>query len=112
MGNEMGAVGLAKSPPFQNKLRHQVSEDPAMPATLNSVYALAQELSLADRHALANRLFDQLEEGEADGTPEEIEAAWAEEIRSRLKAIDDGSAKWISEQDFDLSLQEMKQRRA
>ena len=80
-----------------------------MPATLNSVYALAQELSPADRHALANRLFDQLEGGEADSTPEEIEAAWAEEIEKRRAAVRSGAAARIPIQDV---LNRMAARRA
>lgn len=78
-----------------------------MPTTLNSVYELAQELSLADRHALANRLFDQLEEGEADGTPEEIEAAWAEEIEKRARELNDGTVKGLTLEEV---LERMDQR--
>ena len=71
-----------------------------MPATLNSVYQLAQELSVADQLVLANRLFEQLECNDAEGTPEEIEAAWAEEIALRLEEIKRGNADLMAVEEF------------
>jgi putative addiction module component (TIGR02574 family) len=50
----------------------------------------ALELTKEERVRLAEELFDSAEE--ADGAPEEIEAAWGEEIARRLKKLDDGTA--------------------
>ena len=54
------------------------------------VRAVALELSEDERIRLAEDLYASVEE--PDGTPDEIDAAWAEEITRRLKKLDDGTA--------------------
>ena len=50
----------------------------------------ALELTDEERARLADELYESVEE--SDGTPEEIAAAWGEEIARRLKKLDDGTA--------------------
>ena len=59
-----------------------------MSAALEEITEKAFRLSRQERLALANRL---LSDGQDGDTPE-IEAAWEEEILTRIQAIDDGTA--------------------
>ncbi len=52
-------------------------------------------MSPADRAAIAAALLRSLDEG-PDDEPEAVEAAWAEEIRLRVQALDAGTAKTLS----------------
>lgn len=57
-----------------------------MPKTLDEVAKDVMELPLPDRLALAEAIFDGVDlVSEA-----EAEAAWSEEIRERIRAIDEG----------------------
>ena len=61
------------------------------PVTLDSLLEQALTLSVRDRELLANRLYVSLEP--AEGTPEEIAAAWHQEIHDRLDQYDRGETK-------------------
>ena len=54
------------------------------------VRAEALELSEEERIRLAEELYDSVEE--TDGTTEEIEAAWGEEIANRVESFERGEA--------------------
>lgn len=64
------------------------------PITLDSLLEQALTLSVRDRELLANRLYVSLEP--AEGTPEEIAAAWHQEIHDRLDQYDRGEVKGIT----------------
>ena len=53
----------------------------------------ALELPEEERVRLADELYESVEE--SDGTPEEIEAAWAEEIADRAEQLERGEAKLV-----------------
>jgi len=59
-----------------------------MSAALEEITEKALRLSRQERLALANRLLS----GDEDGGSPEMEAAWEEEILTRIQAIDDGTA--------------------
>ena len=61
------------------------------PITLDSLLEQALTLSISDRELLANRLYESLLP--AEGTPEEIAAAWHQEIHDRLDQYDRGEIK-------------------
>jgi Putative addiction module component len=52
-------------------------------------------LTLEERAMLANELLKSLDDGVDEGTPEEIEAAWNEEIMRRSAEIENGTATCI-----------------
>jgi putative addiction module component (TIGR02574 family) len=76
-----------------------------MDTATDRLFEQALDLPPADRRDLAARLIDSLGidslEDEATDTPEEIEAAWAEEIRRRLADIDAGKTKLMSMSEFE-----------
>ena len=55
--------------------------------------AVALELTEEERIRLAEELYESVEE--SDGTPEEIEAAWSEEIADRVEAFERGEVETI-----------------
>lgn len=57
------------------------------------VRADALELAEEERLRLAEELYESVEE--SDGTPEEIEAAWGEEIADRVEQLERGEAKLV-----------------
>ena len=57
------------------------------------VRAVALELTEEERIRLAEDLYESVEE--SDGTPEEIEAAWSEEIADRVEAVERGEVETI-----------------
>ena len=57
------------------------------------VRAVALELTEEERIRLAEDLYESVEE--SDGTPEEIEAAWSEEIADRVEAFERGEVETI-----------------
>jgi putative addiction module component (TIGR02574 family) len=57
------------------------------------VRAVALELTEEERIRLAEDLYESVEE--SDGTPEEIEAAWSEEIADRVEAFERGQVETI-----------------
>lgn len=65
-----------------------------MATTLKEVEAQAMALSARERGELAHRLIASLD-GEPEGTPEEIAAAWDEEIARRVADMDAGRTQWI-----------------
>lgn len=65
-----------------------------MATTLKEVEAQAMALSARERGELAHRLIASLD-GEPDGTPEEIAAAWDEEIARRVADMEAGRTQWI-----------------
>jgi len=81
-------AGLAPSRQWRptNRFGTISSVSPRFAQVRSDALALTEE----ERARLADELYDSI--GEADGTPEEIEAAWGEEIARRLKKLDDGTA--------------------
>ncbi len=69
-----------------------------MAATIDELENKARELSVKQRGELISRLLATLE-GEPEGTPEEIAAAWDEEIRRRVDDMEAGRTQWIAEED-------------
>jgi putative addiction module component (TIGR02574 family) len=71
-----------------------------MDAATEKLFEQTLDLPPADRRDLAARLIDSLGigslEDEPTDTPEEIEAAWAAEIRRRIADIDSGKTKLVS----------------
>ena len=65
-----------------------------MSATLEQVAENISELSPQDRKTLLARLIRELEP-EENLSPEEIDAAWDQEISRRLEEIDSGKVKLI-----------------
>jgi putative addiction module component (TIGR02574 family) len=65
-----------------------------MATTLKEIEAQAMALSARERGELAHRLIASLD-GEPEGTPEEIAAAWDEEIARRVADMDAGRTQWI-----------------
>lgn len=65
-----------------------------MAVTVEELESRARELSVKDRGELISRLIASLE-GEPDGTPEEIAAAWDEEIARRIGDMEAGRTEWI-----------------
>ena len=63
------------------------------PITLDSLLEQAKTLSTSDRELLAIRLYESLLP--AEGTPEEIAAAWHQEIHDRLDQYDRGEVNAI-----------------
>lgn len=66
-----------------------------MAVTVEELESKARELSVRERGELISRLIASLE-GEPDGTPEEIAAAWDEEIARRVEDMEAGRVEWIS----------------
>lgn len=52
----------------------------------------ARKLSPEEREELMRRLPVELDDEEADGTPEEVEAAWAEELDRRIAKAERGES--------------------
>jgi putative addiction module component (TIGR02574 family) len=66
-----------------------------MPQTEDQIVAAALELPPEARTSIAERLLDSVE-----GSPEaELDPVWKIEIRRRLRAIDDGTATMIPEEE-------------
>lgn len=65
-----------------------------MATTLKEIEAQAMALSARERGELAHRLIASLD-GEPEGTPEEIAAAWDEEIARRVADMEAGRTQWI-----------------
>jgi putative addiction module component (TIGR02574 family) len=63
-----------------------------MPMTAHDLLEAANRLSQADRAWLAQELLHPLGDG---STEAEIEAAWSDEIKRRLDAIDSGQVEMI-----------------
>ena len=55
----------------------------------------ASKLTPEERGELLLRLQHEFEDGEADGTPEEIEAAWAEEVERRIAKAERGETTFV-----------------
>jgi putative addiction module component (TIGR02574 family) len=60
--------------------------------TVEELRDQAMKLSVDDRAALADQLYMSL----GEGTPEEIEKAWLEEVIRRGEALDRGEMKTVS----------------
>lgn len=65
-----------------------------MATTLKELEAQAMALPARERGELAHRLIASLD-GEPEGTPEEIAAAWDEEIARRVADMEAGRTQWI-----------------
>ncbi len=59
------------------------------------VLAQALQLPIQQRIELGQALFASVDSEDEDEDPEEVEAAWAEEIKRRVEEIRDGSAETI-----------------
>lgn len=77
-----------------------------MAITVDELETRARELSVKERGELISRLIASLE-GEPDGTPEEIAAAWDEEIARRIDDMEAGRVEWISHEQV---MEEMRVR--
>jgi putative addiction module component (TIGR02574 family) len=58
----------------------------------------ALKLSLKERAKLVTRLIESVDEEEGED-PVEVKKAWAEEIKRRVREIDEGRVKGISHED-------------
>lgn len=76
-----------------------------MSAALDEITERALRLSQEERLALANRLLSDDDDTDSSA----IEAAWEDEIVSRIKAIDDGTAVGVP---FEEVLRSARDRRA
>jgi putative addiction module component (TIGR02574 family) len=70
---------------------HAFAEDPFSPAA-ERLLEQALQLKKEERHRLAEALVDSLE----SATPDEIAAAWEEEIERRIDDLDAGRAKTVA----------------
>ena len=59
----------------------------------------ARKLTPEERDELVLRLHCEFEDGEPDGTPEEIEAAWNEEVERRTAKAERGETTWVDSED-------------
>lgn len=55
----------------------------------------ARKLTPEEREELLLRLQIEFEDGTPDGTPEEIEAAWAEEVERRIAKAERGETTFV-----------------
>ena len=55
----------------------------------------ARKLSREERREMFDLLEAEFAGDQGDGTPEEIEAAWLEEVRRRIAAADRGDATFV-----------------
>ena len=78
------------------------------PITIDSLLEQALTLSVRDRELLANRLYVSLEP--AEGTPEEIAAAWHQEIHDRLDQYDRGETQSFTWDECQASMNEAIER--
>ena len=62
---------------------------------VTSIIEAARKLTPVEREELVLRLQIELEDGEPDGTPEEIEAAAAAEARRRSEQVDRGEVELV-----------------
>lgn len=69
-----------------------------MSSVFEDVAAKALRLSAAERARLVDELIRSLD-GEPEGIPEEIAAAWEEEIARRVDEMEAGRVKWVSEEE-------------
>lgn len=67
-----------------------------MASVFKDVAAKALQLSAAERARLVDELIRSLD-GEPDGEPSEVAAAWEQEIARRLNDMEAGRVKWVSE---------------
>ena len=76
---------------------------------VDAIIEEARRLTPAEQQELLARLPVEidLDDGEADGTPEEIEEAWLEEVERRAAAVERGEAKLV---DFDEVLAKARKR--
>lgn len=65
-----------------------------MNSRVTSIIEDARNLTPEEREELLLRLQAEFDAEGADGTPEEIAAAWAEELEKRIAQIDRGEATW------------------
>ena len=61
-----------------------------MNTRVTSILEEARKLTLDEREELVLRLQVELDGDESEGTPEEIEAAWMEEVERRAAAFERG----------------------
>ena len=57
---------------------------------VTSIIEEARKLSPEEREELVRRLLVDFEDEPADGTPEEIEAAWSDEVERRIERAERG----------------------
>ena len=57
---------------------------------VESILEAARALTPEERGELLARLLHEFDEDDADGTPEEIEAAWADELQRRVEKFERG----------------------
>lgn len=83
------------------------------PSTMNkrvdTIVEEARKLSPEEQRELLSRLLE-LEEGEPEGTPEEIEAAWLEEVHRRIEKAEKGETTFIDLDDVLARAQERLRR--
>lgn len=66
-----------------------------MASVFDEVANKAKQLSVQERARLIEELIRSLD-GEPEGTPEEIAAAWDEEIARRIDDMEAGRGEWVS----------------
>ena len=71
-----------------------------MNTRVTSIIEEARKLSPEEREELFVRLNHEFEDEGADGTPEEIDAAWLEEVERRVARAERGETTWVSYEDM------------
>lgn len=77
-----------------------------MSVTVDELESKARDLSVKERRELIARLIASLE-GEPEGSPEEIAAAWDEEIARRIDDMEAGRVAWVSEEEVRAAMREI-----
>ncbi|MEQ1696928.1 MAG: addiction module protein [Hyphomicrobiaceae bacterium] len=77
---------------------------------VTSIIEEARKLSLAEREELFLRLRAEFEDEGSDGTPEEIEAAWVEEVERRIDRAERGETTFVPAEEVHARLRERLKR--
>lgn len=62
---------------------------------VTSIIEEARKLSPEERDELLSRLHHEFDDEPSDGTPEEIDAAWAEEVERRIAKAERGETTFV-----------------
>jgi putative addiction module component (TIGR02574 family) len=77
---------------------------------VTSIIEEARKLSPAEREELFLRLREEFDAGLEEGTPEEIEAAWAEELDRRIDKAERGETTFVPAEEVHARLRERLKR--
>jgi len=77
---------------------------------VTSIIEEARKLSPAEREELLLRLQHEFDPGADEGTPEEIEAAWVEEVERRVDKAERGETKFVPAEEVHARIRERLKR--